>query len=120
MAIKKKVQKNVQKTKDRVNQVFNQARESLKVLETLEKETLEKALRFVRMPETEVRKRLSNEKILASLKKVGVATQAEVDSLETRLASLENQLRELTAQTSGSKAAPTSRSKKSTTAEVEA
>lgn len=119
MAIKKNVQKNVQKTKERVNQVFSQARESLKVLETIEKETLEKAKRFVRIPEAEVRKRLSNDKILTSLKKIGVATRSEVNNLESRLEALESQLRELSA-APATKASSSSKTKKSASLDAEA
>jgi len=75
------------KTKDTVSKVLSQAKESLKVLEALEKETLSQiknAKNLVKMPNT-------NERILSSLRKLGVATQAEVDELKARIEALEGQ-----------------------------
>jgi polyhydroxyalkanoate synthesis regulator phasin len=85
----------VKKTKNKVSQVLHQARESLKILETLEKETLAKARTFVRNPLAMDRKRLTNEKILASLKSLGVASQSEVDELQAKVEHLENELSSL-------------------------
>jgi hypothetical protein len=78
--------------KKRVNKVIDQAKQSLKILETLEKETLAKAKDFVKIPISGDPRKMTNEKILASLKKLGVATQAEVDSLRLRVEKLEAQL----------------------------
>ena len=77
-----------QETKEKMSKVFNQAKVSLRVLETLEKETLAKARGFVKLPSAEDRKRLTNERILASLKKMGVATQEEVETLRAEVQSL--------------------------------
>jgi hypothetical protein len=82
----------MEKTKEKVAQVFNQAKESLKILETLEKETLAKARSFVKIPTSAERRRLTNDRILNSLKKLGVATRSEVDTLEERIQKLESAL----------------------------
>lgn len=76
----------------KVSRVFTQARESLKLLETLEKETLAKARTFVRNPIHVSRKKLTNDKIAASLKSLGVATRAEVEQLERKVEALQNEL----------------------------
>lgn len=78
-------------TKDTVTKVLSQAKESLKVLEALEKEALAQIKNF-KIPSAAERKRLTNETILASLKKIGVATQTEVDELRSRIESLEAQI----------------------------
>jgi polyhydroxyalkanoate synthesis regulator phasin len=78
--------------KKRVNKVIDQAKQSLKILEALEKETLAKAKSFVKIPIYGDPKKMTNDKILASLKKLGLATQAEVDSLRLRVEKLEAQL----------------------------
>lgn len=78
--------------KKRVNKVIDQAKLSLKILESLEKETLAKAKSFIKIPISGDPKKLTNEKILLSLKKLGVATQTEIDSLRLRVERLEAQL----------------------------
>ncbi len=80
------------KTRDRVSQVLSHAKESLKLLETLEKETLARAKKFVSSPLSQSRRNFTNEKILNSLKKLGVASQDEVNRLKTRIERLEAQL----------------------------
>jgi hypothetical protein len=76
----------------KVSQVLTQARESLKLLETLEKETLAKARTFVRNPLQNNGKRLTNEKILASLRSLGVATRGEVEALERKVEELQAEI----------------------------
>jgi hypothetical protein len=82
-----------------MSRMLTQARESLRLLETLEKETLAKARTFVRNPLRVSRPSLSaslrNDKIAASLRSLGVASRAEVEKLERRIAQLESVLREL-------------------------
>lgn len=78
--------------KKRVNKVIDQAKQSLKILETLEKETLAKAKNFIKIPIPGDPKKMTNDKILASLRKLGVATQSEVDSLRLRVEKLEAQI----------------------------
>lgn len=75
MPIKKKVSKGVSK-------VFDQARASLKLLESLAPVN---------------RAGLTNEKILSSLKKIGVASAEDVESLRIRIETLEAQLANLSA-----------------------
>jgi polyhydroxyalkanoate synthesis regulator phasin len=84
------------KSKEKVSKILGQAKDSLKVLEALEKEALAKAKGFVKIPARETRKKLTNDKILASLRKLGVATQSEVDALKQRVKTLESALSKLT------------------------
>lgn len=79
-------------TPSKMSQMLSQARESLKLLETLEKETIAKARTFVRKPLGANRKRLTNEKILTSLRSLGVATRSEVEALERRVDALQNEI----------------------------
>ena len=76
--------------KKRVGKVIDQAKQSLKILEMLEKETMAKAKDFVKLSGDP--KKLTNDKILSSLKKLGVPSQAEVDALRARVEKLEAQL----------------------------
>ena len=69
------------------------ARNSLKLLETLEKESLAKAKKIVKLNE---RKRQTNARIQSSLKTFGLATQAEVNELKGRIAALEKTVESLT------------------------
>jgi polyhydroxyalkanoate synthesis regulator phasin len=84
--------KNLSATKEKVSKVINQAKESLKILETLERETLAKAKSFVKIPSAADGRRLTNDKILASLRRLGVAAQSEVDALRARVEKLEGDL----------------------------
>lgn len=69
------------KVKDKVNKVFNQAKDTVKLLESLN--LLESAKTFVKIPEAQ------KEKALSTLRKLGVATQDEVEALRTRIEKLE-------------------------------
>jgi hypothetical protein len=86
--------KNLSSTKEKVSKVITQAKESLRILETLEKETLAKAKSFVnvKIPSAADGRRLTNDKILTSLRRLGVATQSEVDTLRARVEKLEGDL----------------------------
>jgi polyhydroxyalkanoate synthesis regulator phasin len=98
MKIKKNVAqnvtKNVTKTKEKaqatVTQVITHAKDSLKLLEALEKQT----------------KRVTNDKIIAGFHKLGIASQAEVDELKARIIELETQLAKLTGKTQAPTPAP--------------
>ena len=90
--VKKAVKTNVDKTKERVSHAFSQARDSLKVLEMLEKEAMSKARALVKNPIPASQLLMANETIAASLKKLGIASQTEVDALRDRLARLESRL----------------------------
>jgi hypothetical protein len=87
-----RVKEKAMAMKKRVNKVIDQARQSLKILETLEKETLAKAKSFIKIPIYGDSKKMTNDKILASLKKLGVASQSEIDSLRLRVEKLEAQI----------------------------
>ncbi|MBL7715681.1 MAG: hypothetical protein JNL01_09455 [Bdellovibrionales bacterium] len=103
---KKAASNGAAKAKETVNKVINQAKESLKVLEALEKETLAKAkvLVNVKLPNREETKKLTNAVIIENLKKLGVATQSEVETLKSKISALEEQI----AQISSSKSKSTS------------
>ena len=73
----------------KVSQVIQQAKASLKLLETLEKQTIQRARTFVKNPLPRHRKRLTNEKILASLRSLGIASRQEVRELAERIEKLE-------------------------------
>jgi hypothetical protein len=79
-----------------VSQVFNQARESLRLLEALEKGTLARAKTFVRLSKATEQKRMANEKLLSSLRRLGIAPQSEVNDLRMRIEKLEAELVQLT------------------------
>lgn len=72
-----------------VNKVIQQAKASLKLLETLEKQTIQRARTFVKNPLPKHRKRLTNEKILTSLRSLGIASRQEVRELAERVQKLE-------------------------------
>ncbi|MBI2712342.1 MAG: hypothetical protein HYX41_05715 [Bdellovibrio sp.] len=80
-------QKRIEKAREKVLKIFNQAKDSLKILQEIEKETLTKAKSFV--PDLEEQKKLTNAKILAGLKRMGVATQDEILTLSTKIKALE-------------------------------
>jgi len=87
------MKKNLSATsREQMSKVFKQAKDSIKLLELLEKEALSKAKSFVKLPRGADRKKLTNAKILSSLKKLGVATQEEVLALRDRIEQLEGQL----------------------------
>ena len=65
------------------------------------------------IPNAEERARLTNEKIVNSLKKIGIATREEMETLEARVAQLETELTDLRA----TKAAKKTATKSSETAE---
>lgn len=76
----------------KITQILSQARESLRILRILENETLLKAKRLVKLPKATERKKLKNDRILSSLKKVGVATRADLLELYEKVQMLENSL----------------------------
>ena len=76
-----------------VNQVLQRAKKSLKKFSPFEKVTLAKARTLVKIPSSAVRKELTRERILASLKRVGVATQSDLNTLQQKILKLESSLR---------------------------
>lgn len=104
--------KRISPAKQKVTQVLNQAKESFKILEGLDKSSLSKALHFVGIPSSAERKRMTNEKILSHLKKLGLATQSELTELQIKVEALQtvakqakqqiNQAKDRTASTNSS------------------
>jgi len=79
-------------TQNKFSQLVQQAKDSLKVLEMLEKEAVAKAREFVKIPNGADRMKMTNDKILSSLKKLGLATREEVQTLEAKIEKLEHDL----------------------------
>lgn len=77
-----------------VLKAFSQAKDSLKLLEALEKEAVAKAKNYVKIPNAEETVKQANEILVSSLSKAGLATTAEVAALEARIAALEAQAKE--------------------------
>ena len=71
------------------------AKDSLKLLELLESETVKRAQEMVSFSRLKAQTRKTNEKILGSLQRLGVASQAEVVELKARIAELEQALETL-------------------------
>lgn len=91
------------KTKETIDKLIEQARESVKVLETLQKEGLSKVVSM--LPSKDDTKRITNEKIVSSLKKMGLATRSEVEELERKVEDLASELRSQIAKLNRSKPA---------------
>lgn len=66
-----------------VSKIIEQAKDPKRLLE------------LAKLPSLDDRRKLTNERILASLKRVGVATQSEVDSLKEEIQALRSELRAL-------------------------
>ena len=66
------------------------SKQASKLFDIFDHATLEKLRIWTRIPNAEERKRLTNERIMASLKKVGVAPQSEVDDLRAKVEKLES------------------------------
>jgi hypothetical protein len=81
--------KSFSQTKRKVSNAIQQAKESLKILETLERESFAKIRSLFKIPTPEERKRITNERILASLRRIGVATQSDLDRLNAKVERLE-------------------------------
>ena len=83
----------IKKTKDALDKFLSQAKDSVKILETFQKEAMTKAMGAIHLPDTGEAKRITNEKIVAGLKKMGLATQSEVRDLEKKVEALASELR---------------------------
>ncbi|MEO5969231.1 MAG: phasin family protein [Bdellovibrionia bacterium] len=75
--------------KAKIEQVLTQAKDSVKMLGDIEKKTVAKAKSFIKIPGSRERRRMTNDRILSGLRRLGVATQAEVDSLSSKIQELE-------------------------------
>ena len=102
------VKKGVSKTKAKMTEVFNQAKASLRVFENFEKETLAKAKTFVKIPIAGNPKTITNETILASLRKMGVCTQRDLEPLRLRIEKLEGEIASLKSGDEGGQKLPIS------------
>jgi uncharacterized small protein (DUF1192 family) len=87
MPMKKTLNDNVAKTRAKVSQALNQARESLKLLEILEKETLAKAKTLVKNP--------LKSKRVKPVEAPALVTLEEFNLLKNRVAELEAQVETL-------------------------
>ncbi len=84
---------NFGKAKHRVDKVLGQAKDSLRVLESLQKEGLALAKSFIETPVASRTKKFTNEKIAKNLGKIGIATREEVRALEKKIENLASELR---------------------------
>ena len=75
--------------KARLEGVLTQAKDSIKMLGAFERQAMAKAKSFVKIPGAKERRRLTNDRILSGLRKLGVATQSEVDALRDKIQELE-------------------------------
>lgn len=78
-----------------INELLNQAKTTFKAFEDMENGPLAKARHFVQMATQEERKKMTNARILNSLKAMGVATTEEVTELRARVEELEAQVAKL-------------------------
>ncbi|MGE4232223.1 MAG: hypothetical protein AB7F43_02740 [Bacteriovoracia bacterium] len=77
--------------KEKFEKLLDQAKESVKVLETLQKEGISKVISI--LPSPDDTKKMTNEKIVSSLRKLGLATRSEVEELEKKVENLASELR---------------------------
>jgi hypothetical protein len=85
---------NFKKTKEGLDKLMDQAKESVAVLEALQKEGLSKAMSFLNSKNFDRAQTIANEKILETLKKMGLATREEVRELEEKVEELAVELRD--------------------------
>ncbi len=81
----------------KVSRMIDQARESFRLLEALEKETLAKARTFVRNPIRLTQRSHTHDRIAATLRSLGVVSRVEHERLARNVAALESELRALKA-----------------------
>ena len=92
MAEKKKLSNARKRVMNLIQQAADSlkiAKNSLKQFQDLPKETLAKAKSMAKVPNMAEQKRLTNERILTGLRKMGVATQGDVDALESKIRKIE-------------------------------
>lgn len=81
----------IKKTRETIEKLFGQAKESVKVLELLQREGMAKARSM--MPSPEETLKMTNEKIVSTLRKMGFATRDDVRQLERKVDELASELR---------------------------
>lgn len=111
---------DMKKTKETLDKVLAQAKDSVKVLEALQKEGLARARSMMQMPSAELARQLTNEKVVASLKKLGLATRSEVRELEKKVEELASELRTQINQVSKASKKAAKAEKKETSTEANA
>lgn len=84
---------NFNKTKQRVDRLIAQAKDSMKVLDALQKEGVARARALLHVPSKDLAQKLTNEKVVASLRKIGLASRSEVRELEKKVEELAAELR---------------------------
>ncbi len=84
---------NVEKAKKKLDKFVGQAKDSLKVLESLQKEGMSMAKHLVELPVADKTKKFANEKIVKNLHKIGLATTDEIKELDKRLQELSAELK---------------------------
>lgn len=84
---------DVKKTKEKIDKIMAQAKESVKVLDLLQKEGVAKARAVWTEQSKDITQLLSNDAVLATLKKLGLATRTEVRDLERKVEELASELR---------------------------
>lgn len=81
------------KTKQRIDRIIKQAKDSVRVLDALQKEGVARARALLHVPSKDLAQKLTNEKVVSSLKKIGLATRSEVRELEKKVEELASELR---------------------------
>jgi hypothetical protein len=86
---------DMNKTKETLDRLLNQAKESVKVLETLQKEGMDRARTILQtqIPSADEAQKIANEKVKKTLKKLGFASRSEVRDLEQKVEELAAELR---------------------------
>lgn len=85
------------KTKETIEKIVAQAKESVKVLEALQKEGMARAKSMVHIPTKDE----ATEKFIGALKKMGLATRDDVRALERKIEELASELRTQMSKMSG-------------------
>ncbi|MBI2607096.1 MAG: hypothetical protein HYW49_13560 [Deltaproteobacteria bacterium] len=83
---------NLDKAKQRVDKILGQAKDSLRVLDSLQKEGISLAKSFIEIPVASRTKKFTDEKIVKNLGKIGLATREEVRALEKKIENLASEL----------------------------
>lgn len=81
---------NFKKTKEAFDKLLAQAKESVQVLEALQKEGMARAKEYIN---TEKASQVANDRLVSTLKKLGLATRSEVRDLEKKVEELASELR---------------------------
>ena len=83
---------NLDKARQRVDKILGQAKDSLRVLDSLQKEGISLARSFIEIPVASRTRKFTNDKIVKNLGKIGLATREEVRALEKKIENLASEL----------------------------